>query len=94
VKAKKIANYYFQSVWIILAIVSISAFAEESELPVVKLSPQIRYAEPVEQEVLQISCERLRSVVPGSNQQARLLRQRRQQCLEQFQQFIPNKDLR
>jgi hypothetical protein len=93
VEAKKIANYYFQSVCIILAIVSISACAEESELPMVKLSPQIRYAEPVEQEVLQISCERLRSVVPDSNQQARLLHQR-QQCLEQFQQFIPNKDLR
>ena len=68
--------------------------AEESELPVVKLSPQIRSSVAQGEEYSALGCEQLSSVKAESAAQQRALATRKQQCLQQYRQFIPNTGLR
>jgi len=66
----------------------------ELELPVVKLSPQIRSGAPGIQAYTDLACEELAGVNAESAAQQRALAARKQQCLEQYRQFIPNTGLR
>lgn len=66
----------------------------ELELPVVKLSPQIRSGATGIQAYTDLACEELAGVNAESAAQQRALAARKQQCLEQYRQFIPNTGLR
>ncbi|AMO68478.1 hypothetical protein DOK_10532 [gamma proteobacterium BDW918] len=66
----------------------------ELELPVVKLSPQIRSGAAGIQAYTDLACEELAGVNAESAAQQRALAARKQQCLEQYRQFIPNTGLR
>ncbi len=68
--------------------------AEESELPVVKLSPQIRSSAAQNEDYPELGCEQLSGVKAESAAQQRALAARKQQCLQQYRQFIPNTGLR
>ncbi|WP_373090160.1 hypothetical protein [Zhongshania sp.] len=67
---------------------------EEVGLPVVKLSPQIRSGAVEAQAYTDLACEELAGVNAESAAQQRALAIRKQQCLEQYRQFIPNTGLR
>jgi hypothetical protein len=67
---------------------------EEVALPVVKLSPQIRSDAAPGQAYTDLACEELAGVKAESAVQQRALATRKQQCLEQYRQFIPNTGLR
>ncbi len=66
----------------------------ELELPVVKLSPQIRSGATGIEAYTDLACEELAGVNAESAAQQRALAARKQQCLEQYRQFIPNTGLR
>ena len=66
----------------------------ELELPMVKLSPQIRSGAAGIQAYTDLACEELAGVNAESAAQQRALAARKQQCLEQYRQFIPNTGLR
>ncbi|WP_373079323.1 hypothetical protein [Zhongshania sp.] len=67
---------------------------EEAALPVVKLSPQIRSSAPQGEAYADLDCAQLSGVKAESAVQQRALAARKQQCLEQYRQFIPNTGLR
>ncbi|NKI17356.1 hypothetical protein HCU74_08000 [Spongiibacter sp. KMU-166] len=60
-------------------------------LPVVKLGPQLRI---VDADYSAVPCEQLHLIQPQSPGEKARLAQRKQQCVERYRQFIPEKGLR
>lgn len=92
----------FASIWLLFAVfigVIFSAFLispisladDESPLPVVKMSPQIRIDS---RDFRDIPCDQVSTLDAHTQNEQRALSQRKQQCLAQYQQFIPNKALK
>ena len=79
-----------------LVILSLTVLAEEdTALPVVKLSPQVRSSPPQGEAYSEMDCEQLsRTTQAQTAAEQRTLADRKNHCLEQYRQFIPNTGLR
>ena len=67
--------------------------SDEADLPLVKLTPQIR-VDARERSPSELSCDDLSKYEAESADQQRALAQRKQECLEHYRQFLPTKALR
>lgn len=64
------------------------------DLPVVKMTPQIRIDQLQEQTFVELSCEQVANAETHTPTEQRALAHRKQACLSQYQQFIPTKALK
>ncbi|MBW2939170.1 hypothetical protein [Zhongshania aquimaris] len=67
---------------------------EEADLPVVKLTPQIRIEPSQNRDFTELPCEELAETTAENAVEQRILAERKQACLTHYQQFIPNKGLK
>ena len=67
--------------------------SDEADLPLVKLTPQIR-VDARERSPFELSCDDLSKYEAESADQQRALAQRKQECLAHYRQFLPTKALR
>lgn len=84
---------------ILLSVILTTATARSDDgddLPVVKMTPQIRIdqLQLQEQSVVGLSCEQLARAEAHTPTEQRELAQRKQACLSTYQQFIPKKALK
>jgi hypothetical protein len=82
---------------ILLSVILTAATAHADggdDLPVVKMTPQIRIDQLQEQSFIWRSCEQLASAEAHTPAEQRELAQRKQACLSKYQQFIPKKALK
>lgn|GEM_PF-6925366 len=82
------------SISVCLCFVTPAYANEETDLPVVKLTPQIRIEPSQNRDFTDISCEELSQTTAQNAVEQRILAERKQACLTHYQQFIPNKGLR
>ena len=95
--ASQLLRLYGQKLSCVLLIMCVgvgsSYGGDEGDLPLVKLTPQMR-VDTRERSPSEISCEDLSSYQAESADQQRALAQRKQECLAHYRQFLPTKALR
>jgi hypothetical protein len=82
---------------ILLSVILTAAIAHSDDgddLPVVKMTPQIRIDQLQEQTFVELSCEQVASAEARTPTEQRELAKWKQACLAQYQQFIPKKALK
>ncbi|CAA0089200.1 Uncharacterised protein [Zhongshania aliphaticivorans] len=66
----------------------------DNDLPVVKMSPEMRVEHTQEQLIGKLPCGKLAGVTVHTRAEEQALRQRKQECLAQYRQFTPIKAIR
>ena len=83
------------SILVSVILTAATAHADDGDdLPVVKMTPQIRIDQLQEQSFVGLSCDQLASAEAHTPTEQRELAQRKQVCLSKYQKFIPKKALK